>query len=417
MFALVDCNSCYASCEQIFRPDLRGQPIVVLSNNDGCIVAKNKEAKTLGIRGFDPYFKLKSFLEQNNVQVFSSNYPLYGDTSNRVMQTLRDYSPEVEVYSIDEMFLQLDGINTDLKSYGQSMRQRLWREVRMPVGVGIAPTKTLAKLANHAAKKINKTEGVCVLDQAHKWQWLQQRLPVGQVWGIGSRMEKRLRALNIETIADLAAADGKQLRRQFSVGIEKTIAELNGESCLALEEAPPPKQQIYCTRSFGQKVYQQRELEQAVCLYAGRAAEKLRAQNSLAKTLHVFIQTSRHGDDYYYNSVTVQLPHPSSDSRIIESRARHATQQLFRAGYAYAKAGVGIVELCGSENLQRDIFSPGQSAKSEALMTAIDSINRKFGRHTAHIASEGVHGRWTMQQQLLSPAYTTRWSDIPRVRC
>lgn len=287
----------------------------------------------------------------------------------------------------------------------------------MPVGVGIAPTKTLAKLANHAAKKIAKTEGVCVLDQAHKWQWLQQRLPVGEVWGIGSRMEKRLRALNINTIADLAAANGKQLRKQFSVGIEKTIAELNGESCLALEDAPPPKQQIYCTRSFGQKVYSLDELEQAVCLYAGRAAEKLRAQNSLAKTLHVFIQTSRHGGDYYYNSVTVQLPYPCSDSRIIQGRARHAIQQLFRAGYAYAKAGIGIVELCGSENLQRDIFSAGQSAKSEALMSALDSINQKFGRHTAHIASEGVDGRWAMRQQLLSPAYTTRWSDIPRVHC
>lgn len=417
MFALVDCNSCYASCEQIFRPDLRGKPVVVLSNNDGCIVAKNKEAKALGIAGFDPYFKLKPLLLQHNVQVFSSNYALYGDTSNRVMQTLRHYSPEVEVYSIDEMFLQLDGIKADLKSYGQSMRQRLWREVRMPVGVGIAPTKTLAKLANHAAKKIAKTEGVCVLDEPHKWQWLLQRLPVAEVWGIGARMNKRLQALGINTIAELANSDAKQLRKQFSVGIEKTIAELNGESCLALEEAPPPKQQIYCTRSFGQKVYLQSELEQAACLYAGRAAEKLRAQNSLAKTLHVFIQTSRHGVDYFGDSITVQLPYPCSDSRIIEGRVRHAIQQLYRPGYAYAKAGVGIVELCSSDNLQRDIFSPGQSAASEALMTSLDAINKKFGRHTVHPAAEGVDGRWAMRQQLLSPAYTTRWSDIPQVRC
>ena len=417
MFALVDCNSCYASCEQIFRPDLRGKPIVVLSNNDGCIVARNAEAKALGVPGLDSYFKLKGFLERNNVHVFSSNYPLYGDTSNRVMLTLREFSPEVEVYSIDEMFLELKGMQVDLKKYGMAMKDKLWKEVRMPVGVGIAPTKTLAKLANQAAKKIMSTNGVCVLDKPHKWRWLLERLPVTEVWGIGSRMNKRLIDLGITTIAELADADAKQLRKQFSVGIEKTIAELNGQSCLPIEEVPPPKKQIYSTRSFGQKVYALVELQQAACLYAGRAAEKLRAQNSLAKTLQVFVQTSRHGDNYYYNALTVQMPYPTNDSRIIESRVTLAIAKLYRPGYAYAKTGVGIVELCSPENLQVDFFCQGQTKKSQALMKCLDGINKKFGRHTAHVAAEGIQGRWSMRQELLSPAYTSQWKEIPEVRC
>lgn len=417
MFALVDCNSCYASCEQIFRPDLRGKPIVVLSNNDGCVVAKNKEAKALGIGGFDPYFKLKPFLEQHGVHVFSSNYALYGDTSNRVMQTLREFSPEVEVYSIDEMFLELEGLQVDLKAYGLAMKAQLWKEIRMPVGVGIAPTKTLAKLANHAAKKIKKFDGVCVLDERFKWRWLQERLPVGEVWGIGARMNKRLQALGITTIAELADADPKQLRKQFSVGIEKTIAELNGDSCIPIEEAPPPKKQIYCTRSFGQKVFDLTELQQAACLYAARAAEKLRAQNCLAKTLQVFVQTSRHGDNYYYNAKTVQLPYPTNDSRIIEAHVSHAIKELYRPGHAYAKTGVGIIELCPNRNLQVDLFNSGQGASSEAIMQCLDNINKKFGRHTAHLAGEGIAGNFSMKQQLLSPAYTTRWGEIPNIRC
>ncbi len=417
MFALVDCNSCYAACEQIFRPDLRGQPVIVLSNNDGCIVARNAEAKALGIPDLEPYFKLKPMLKRLGVHVFSSNYPLYGDTSNRVMETLRHYSPEVEVYSIDEMFLQLDGFTQDLNDYGQQMKKSLWQNVRMPVGVGIAPTKTLAKLANHAAKKIPQINGVCVLDDPQKWQWLQKRMPVNKIWGIGSRLSKRLIEQGIISAADLAAADPKQLGYLFSVNMERTIRELNGESCMPLEEAPAPKKQIYCTRSFGQRITDLTELQQATCLYAARAAEKLRAQDSLAITLHVFINTSHHAADTYFNSKTVKLDYPTNDTRKIEAKVKAAVAKLYRDGYSYAKAGVGIVELQDRSHKQNDFFNPGQSLKSEALMRCMDNINSRFGRNSTHIAAQGMGGRWAMNQNMLSPAYTTRWLDIPRVVC
>ncbi len=417
MFALVDCNSCYAACEQIFRPDLRGQPVIVLSNNDGCIVARNAEAKALGIPNLEPYFKLKPLLKKLGVHVFSSNYPLYGDTSNRVMETLRQYSPEVEVYSIDEMFLQLEGFTIDLNDYGQQMKKSLWQEVRMPVGVGIAPTKTLAKLANHGAKKIPQTNGVCVLDAPQKWQWLQKRMPVNKVWGIGSRLSKKLVAQGIITVADLAAADPSQLGHLFSVNMERTIRELNGESCMPLEEAPPPKKQIYCTRSFGQRINSLPELQQAACLYAARAAEKLRAQDSLAITLHVFINTSHHASDTFFNSSTVKLNYPTNDTRMIEALVKKTVAKLYRTGYSYAKAGVGIVELQDRSHKQKDFFTPGQTLKSEALMMCMDNINKKFGRNSAHVAAQGFGGRWAMNQDMLSPAYTTRWHDIPDVIC
>ncbi len=339
----------------------------------------------------------------STVHVFSSNYPLYGDTSNRVMETLRQYSPDVEVYSIDEMFLHLEGFTMDLYDYGQQMKQSLWQDVRMPVGVGIAPTKTLAKLANHGAKKIPQTNGVCVLDAPKKWQWLQKRMPVNKIWGIGSRLSKRLVEQGIVTIADLAAADPRQLGNLFSVNMERTIRELNGESCMPLEEAPPPKKQIYCTRSFGQRINTLPELQQAACLYAARAAEKLRAQDSLAITLHVFINTSHHASDTYFNSKTVKLDYPTNDTRMIEALVK--------------KAVVGIVELQDRSHKQNDFFTPGQSQRSEALMVCMDGINAKFGRNSTHVAAQGISGRWAMSQKMLSPAYTTRWKDIPRVIC
>jgi DNA polymerase V len=391
--------------------------VVVLSNNDGCIVARNAQAKALGIPDLEPYFKLKPLLARHGVHVFSSNYPLYGDTSNRVMETLRHYSPDVEVYSIDEMFLNLEGFNQDLKQYGQQMKNHLWQDVRMPVCVGMAPTKTLSKLANHAAKKIPQTNGVCVLDEPKKWQWLQKRLPVNKVWGIGSRLSKKLMAQGINTIADLAAADPYLLGQQFSINMERTIRELNGESCMALDDAPPPKKQIYCTRSFGEKVYSLSELQQAACLYAGRAAEKLRSQDSLAVALHIFINTSRHSDQYYSNSTVVRLLYPTNDNRQISQAVSSAIKKLYRPGYAYAKAGVGVIDLQPRTHKQNDLFTPGQNLQSEMLMKCIDGINNRYGRQTAHLASQGISGKWHMKQQLKSPAYTTQWADIPKVYC
>ena len=416
MFLLADCRSCFASCEQIYRPDLRGKPVVVLSNNDGCVVARSHEAKALGIPDLEPFHKIQHLLRQHGVAIFSSNYELYGDISHRVMTTLSRFSPEVEVYSIDEMFLDMTGLNDDFNTYGQTIKKSLWQEVRMPIEVGIAPTKTLTKLASHAAKKIPKLNGVCVLDQPHKWQWVQQRLPVKKIWGIGSRFAHRLNALDIYTAYDLAIADPKQLRKQFNINIERTINELNGIACYSLDQQPVAKQQIFCTRSFGEKLTTLQPLEHAVSGYAARAAEKLRAQHHTVKTLQVFINTSPYEPDYYSRSRTIKLPFATDDSRFIIHYARKAVRDIFQAGRRYLKAGVGLVELQDKAFQQDDLFHPGQPLKSEHLMAALDKINRRYGQGSAYIGAEGSKQRWKMRQQYLSPAYTTRWSDIPCVR-
>ena len=417
MFALVDCNSCYASCEQIFRPDLRGKPVVVLSNNDGCIVARSQEAKLLGIPDLQAFFKIEALLRAHKVHVFSSNYTLYGDISQRVMNTLKDFSPDIEVYSIDEMFMQLEGISSDLNDYGKLIKARLWKDIRMPVSVGIGPSKTLAKLANHAAKKIPKLNGVCLLDTELKWQWLQQRVAVNKVWGVGSRLSRRLALQDIHSAYDLAMADPKQLRKQFSVNLERTIQELNGSSAIPLDDQPPAKKQIYCTRSFGDKPTQLAPLEKAVSAYACRAAEKLRKQHHVAGALQVFINTSPYEDHYYSSSLVVKLPYASDDSRLIAQYARETVRKIFRPDKRYLKAGVGLLDLTDKAFQQRDLFMQSESPLSEALMTTLDAINRRYGQGTGFLASEGVGPRWRMRQQHLSPAYTTSWLQLPVVRC
>ena len=416
MFALVDCNSCYASCEQIFRPELRGKPVVVLSNNDGFIVARSKEAKLLGLGDLQPFFKVEHILKQHDVAIFSSNYPLYGDISNRVMTTLKAFSPEVEVYSIDEMFLNFDGMPWDLKEYGQQIKHKLWQDIRMPVGVGIGPSKTLSKLASRAAKTIAKCNGVCVLDEPHKWQWLQKRLPVIQVWGVGKRLAKRLERFDIHTVYDLAQADAKTLRREVSVNLERTINELNGIACYPLEEQPPAKKQIYCTRSFGKKLTELLPIKQAVAVYASRAAEKLRAQNSLVQSIQVFLNTSPFESGYVSRSIVCQTPFPTNDSREIVSAALQGLASIYKPGHRYLKAGVGLLDVCDRSFNQYDLFHQGQSNRSDKVMRVLDNTNLKHGRNALFIGSEGVVQKWAMRQQYKSPAYTTQWSDIPVVR-
>ncbi|AWF81744.1 UMUC domain-containing protein DNA-repair protein [Microbulbifer sp. A4B17] len=415
MLALVDCNSCYASCEQIFRPDLRGRPVVVLSNNDGCVVARSKEAKSLGIPDLQPFFKIEHLLRRYGVTIFSSNYALYGDISHRVMMTLRQFSPEVEVYSIDEMFLDLNGLQVNWSDYGQEIRKILWRDIRMPVGVGIAPSKTLAKLANRAAKNIHNCRGVCVLDSPKKWQWLQRRTQVGDVWGVGRRFSNRLGSMDIKTAYDLAQANPKILRRHINVNIERTIEELNGVSCLTFEEQPQAKKQIYCTRSFGEKLTELQPILQAVTLYASRAAEKLRAQESLVKSIHVFLHTSPHEPNYYSRSLVIQTPYPTDDTRMIVQLAKRAVSGLYRQGHRFLKAGVGLVELIPRLLGQGDMFSSGQPLRAGETMQAIDQINQRFGRGTLFLGAEGIQKKWKVRQEHKSPAYTTHWDELPEV--
>jgi len=412
MYALVDCNSFYASCEQIFRPELRGKPLVVLSNNDGCIVARSKEAKALAVPDLYAYFKLKDFLEANHVHVFSSNYALYGDISNRVMTTLKQFSPDIEVYSIDEMFLSLKGFTNNLDAYGREIKHTIWQHIRMPVGVGIAPTKTLAKLANHAAKKIPKCEGVCVLDTPDKWGWLLRRLPTNKVWGVGSKLSKKLATNGILTAWDLSQADKKLIRQVGNVCLERTASELKGIECLDLEEVQD-KKQIYSTRSFGRKVTGLSELHEAISLYATRACEKLRKQQHMVKTIHVFLQTSPFLPNYYVNSIVVQLPYATDDSRLVIHCAKAGIEQIYLPNKQYLKAGIGLIELVEKNNSQQDFFCMGQPLASEKVMSALDTINQKYGAGTVFIAAQGIRKPWTMRQHFKSPAYTTRWEDLP----
>lgn len=417
MFALVDCNSFYASCEQVFRPDLRGRPVVVLSNNDGFVVARSKEAKSLGIGDLEPYFKVASLLKKNDVAVFSSNYKLYGDLSNRVMTTLRSFSPRIEVYSIDEMFLEMDGLQQDLSACGQQIKDTLWQHTRIPVGVGMATTKTLAKLANRGAKTLDRCNGVCVLDSARKTEWLLKYFPVAKVWGVAERLATRLSALGIYTAWDLARADAKNVRAQTSVCVERIIAELNGISCLALDEAPPPKKQIYSTRSFGKPATTLEPILEAIGLYAARAAEKLRVQHHLVSALHVFVHTSPFAPGYFSVSRTVQLPFPTDDTRIISQHARTAICALYRPGHVYTKAGVGLIALHDSRVRQLDFWQAAQPESASRLMQLVDRINQRYGRSTLFLASQGMHQPWYMRQQFRSPEYTTCWSQIPLVLC
>ena len=416
MLALVDCNSCYASCEQIFRPDLRGKPVVVLSNNDGCIIARSHEAKQLGIPDLDPYFKQEKLLNQHGVEVFSSNFRLYGDISQRVMQILRRFSPRVEQYSIDEMFLDFSGMPGDLEEYGVEIKETLWREVRMPVGVGIAPTKTLAKLTNLAAKKI-KPSGVVMLDHPDKWQWLQRRLPVDKIWGVGKRLSQRLQRLGIYTILDLAQADPRHVASHTSVQVARTLRELNGIVSIELEEQPSPKKEIFVTRTFANKVNSLADLQEHISRYAVAATEKLRQQDGLCGAVHIFAHTSRFHPDYYSNSATLHLPYLCSDSRAIIKAAKEGMRRIFRPGTPFPKCGIGLLDLRRQRPHQYDLFAAGQSLRQEQTMQVLDQINRRYGRDSLVFASEGVEGRWTMRQQRLSPAYTTRWSDLPRVKC
>lgn len=415
MLALVDCNSCYASCEQIYRPDLRGRPIVVLSNNDGCVVTRNKEAKALNIPDLEPYFKIKHLLQQHQVHVFSSNYELYGDTSQRIMNMLESYGNAIEVYSIDEAFLDVNGF-TDLYAHGQRIKQACWKEQRMPVCVGIAPTKTLAKLANHIAKKSAKLNGVCVIENVAQWNKVFSKLPVNKVWGVGSRLSKRLEALNIHTVEDLRQHNPKSLRKDFGVVLERTVRELNGEPCLSLETQPQPKQQIFCSRSFSQKITSLEAINESVANYAVRAAEKLRRQNSLTRRVYVMIQTSRFNTPYYGNSLSTPLLYPTNDSRQIVEAALRLSTHLYREGYAYAKAGVGLLDIVEGTFQQDDFFTANQSLESQTMMHTMDKINKRYGQGVMFLGRQGIQRQWSMSREMKSPAYTTRIGDVPIVK-
>ena len=419
VFALVDCNNFYASCEKLFRPDLKDTPVVVLSNNDGCVVARSREAKLLGIKMGVPVFQIKSEMLRHGILAFSSNYALYTDLSSRVMRTLEEMAPRVEVYSIDEAFLDLTGIESaiSLVEFGQQVRERIGHWIGITVCVGIAPTKTLAKLANHAAKKYPATQGVVDLTNPERQRRLLALVPVDDVWGVGRRLSKRLNALGITTALDLANASPRAIRDQFSVVLERTVRELNGESCIELEEIPPTKKQIVCSRSFGAKVTQFELLREAVCEYATRATEKLRKEQQQAKVMTVFIRTSPFKDNepQYSNSASGELLIPSCDTRDFIELANHLLKRIWKDGFRYAKAGVMLSDFYDPGMFQPGLFDDVSTrANSQQLMSVLDTINQS-GAGKVFFAGQGTKKDWSMKREHLSPAYTTRWDQLPRV--
>ncbi|QTO55521.1 translesion error-prone DNA polymerase V subunit UmuC [Duffyella gerundensis] len=415
MFALIDANNFYTTCETVFRPDLTGRPIVVVSNNDGCIISRSAEAKALGLKMGEPYFKIKQQLQRQGVVVFSSNYTLYADMSHRMMTVLSAEGPALEVYSIDEAFMDLTGVSSCLvlETFGYHLRSTVLRHTGLTVGVGIAPTKTLAKLANYAAKKWTKAQGVIDLSCPQRQRKLMALIDIGEVWGVGGRLQKRLQSIGVNKVIDLANCNTAMIRKNFNVVLERTVRELNGESCIALEEAPPPKQQIICSRSFGKRILELEDMQHAVVTYATRAAEKLREQRSNCRHVGVFIATARHSDEpQYANSVSMICEYPTSDTRDIIRLAHRGLAAIWRQGYRYAKAGIMLGDFYQTGIAQLDMFSENQPKPgAEALMFALDKINRS-GMGKVWFAGQGTDNPWLMKREMLSPRYTTCLDEL-----
>lgn len=416
-FALVDGNSFYCSCERVFDPKLATRPVIVLSNNDGCAVARTSEATALGIGMGDPYFKIRELYDQNRVAVFSSNYSLYGDMSARLNAIYRQWAPEVEMYSIDESFLDLSLIpERDRAAYGGDLRATVRQWTGIPTCVGIGPTKTLAKLANRVAKKNEGLGGVCDLtDLAERDKWLP-KIDVGDVWGVGPASERKLLELAIETAADLRDMPIRLARHRMTVVGERTVLELRGIACMALEELPPHRKGCAVTRSFGKPVSTLDEMLEAVSAHAARAAEKLRRHKLETSHLAVFMHTSpfNHHEPAHGGSNTVHLPEASADTFALIEAARRGARAIFREGYRYAKAGIIMDDLIPAGSGMRPLFAARDRDKSERLMAALDAVNSKFGRGSMAPAAIGIKKHeWQTTFDRRSPRYTTRLDELP----
>ncbi len=419
--ALIDCNNFYVSCERVFNPQLVGKPVVVLSNNDGCVVARSNEVKAQGVRMGQPWFQLNNLAKQHGIVAYSSNYPLYADMSNRVMGMLATFSPDIEVYSIDECFLDFSGFKTqDLTLYSQHIRQKIKQWIGLPVCVGIGATKTLAKLANYLAKNNPEFNGVCnfsVMMPQQQNDWFSQ-IAVSEVWGIGRNLTPKLHQQGIHTVLDLKQANPASMRSRFSVIIEKTIREINGIVCIELEEMAAAKKQIVSSRSFGAPVSDLASLEQAVSLYVNCAVEKLRRQQSYASTLFVSIRTSPFNKKaaYYKNGLTIPLPMQTDNIKLLTKAALWGLRKIYRKGYKYQKAAVVLSELVSANNRQSDFFDSELSGcKSDKLMNIISKINAIMGKGTLKLASEGYRQPWKLRQSNKSSSYTTNWNELIHV--
>ncbi|MCW7552869.1 Y-family DNA polymerase [Endozoicomonas gorgoniicola] len=419
VIALCDANSFYCACERVFDPTLLNIPLGVLSNNDGCIVARTPELKALGVKMGTPAFKVRHLVEQGAIVLKSSNYTLYGDMSSRFMWVLEQFSPDVEVYSIDEAFVDLAGFPKEqLLMMGQEIKQRVQQWTGLPIGVGISTTKTLAKLANYAAKKYRATGGVVDLTDSKRQQRLMAITPVGEVWGVGRKISQRLQRQGIHTAADLVKCQRSWIKKHYSVVLERTVCELQGESCIPREdENTGNKHQIICSRSFGGRVTEKSDLHSALSSFATRACEKLRSQQKFAREAVVFIRTDPFKEaPQYCQSIRLVAPSPTNDTRLWLQQITPALDALYQQGYEYKKAGFMLLDLCGSQSFQGDLLSMNSLPEASEMMKVLDAVNQRFGQQTLKPASIGFQpAGWCMSQQSLSPKYTTRWSDIMTV--
>ncbi|MEL7086600.1 MAG: Y-family DNA polymerase [Cyanobacteria bacterium J06597_1] len=416
--ALADCDSFYCSCERVFNPKWNDRPIAVLSNNDGCVVSRSNEIKALGIPMGAPYFKWKTLLERHKAIVVSSNYTLYGDMSARVMETLSQFTPALDIYSIDEAWLDLTEFNPGiLLSYAQDIVSTVRQWTGIPISIGIAPTRVLAKVANRVAKKRKVPGGVYRLRMDDELNDLLGTLDVEDIWGIGRRWGKRLRMMGIGTAKDLRDADPELMRRKFSVVMQRLILELRGIPCIGPEEIAP-KQQIMCSRSFGERILSLTHLNQAVSKHVGNAARKLRSQQSVCGLAQVFIRTGMFNPDEptYSRSAIVKFPTPTADTPTIAAGATRALEGIYRKGYRYAKAGVILMDISPNALVQTDLFYEADSNRSRLLMETLDGINRRMGKRTVFFAGEGTAQTWSMKRERKTNAYTTRWDELMLVR-
>ncbi|MDA3837598.1 MAG: Y-family DNA polymerase [Candidatus Delongbacteria bacterium] len=415
IFALVDCNSFYASCERIFRPDLRDKPIAILSNNDGCIVAMTKEAKELGVTRGEPYFKIPADTRKK-LTVFSSNYSMYGDISHRVMDILAEFSPESEIYSIDESFLDLTGMNIDLTEYGKEIRKKVKWSTGIPVSVGIGKTKTLAKLANHIAKKREKFNGVVDLSSDENIDKYLAMVKVSSIWGVGRKLSAKLERKNIITAKDLKyTSDGWIQRNLGGVTGMRTVWELRGISCIPLDTIPALNKGIVSSRSFGKSVETLSGLKEAVSSYISIGAKKLRKQKTAASALTVYIKTNRFKDEpQYNNSITYKTPYPTSSTIELTEYALNLLERIYKDGYKYKKAGIMLDGIVPNTAIQYSLFTPDKFNADVDI--ALDTVNKKWGRNALFTASSGINRKWSMRREFVSPRYTTNWNEILKIR-
>ena len=417
IFALVDCNNFYASCERVFNPKLEGKPIVVLSNNDGCIIARSNEAKALGIPMGAPFFKYKQLINRNKVHVFSSNYTFYGDMSARVMTSLRSLVDEIEIYSIDEAFLDISSFAyCDLEDTAKEIKTLIKQWTGIPVSIGIGSSKTLAKIANRQAKK-DSLDNVFDIRNPDVKKSVLQELPVEEIWGISTRWGRRLRKIGIETAQDLVEANPRYVKKTISIVGERIHYELNGVSCMGIEEVKN-KKNIISSKSFGKKVSQVQELEEAVSNYTARACEKLRLQNSRAQGLYVFLRTSPHIDKerQYSNGMSVHFSIPTSNTSKIIKEAKRLTNKLFLPGYEYQKVGVMLMNISDAKNEQSSFLDKENYNKSDNIMKSLDVVNKQFGSGSLILGAQGIQKNWRMKADRKSGAYTTNLKDLPIVK-